>query len=660
MAKLISGKRKPSKPLIIVGNGMVSWRLCRKLVELGVHQTRSIQVFGEEPVPAYDRVNLTKYFEQDSPNDLLLDSADWYRSNAISLHTGRRIVRLDRAAKLAVDDLGEAHPYGDCVLATGSRASVPQIEGVDSANVFVYRTIADIEAIQAAATHARRGLVVGGGLLGIEAANVLKDLGVETCIVQGASGLMSRQLDRDGASYLLREIASLGMSVRLKTRPEKISSGANGLEVSFDHGEPTEVDLVIFATGITARDELAAQSGLATAVRGGVIVNDLLQTADPSISAIGECVSHHGVVYGLVAPGYEMADCLAERLAGKKKTKYQGRDQSCRPKLLGVDVGTFGEFLQEGTYHVHRGESTYRSLLFRGSKLVGASVVGDWAETAEIERAVKAQRSFGPKARLDFERSGDLIGDVGANEVLFWPDEALVCNCTRTSAGQLREAVGAGCLTVDALTARTGAGSVCGSCLPQLAKFVGVDTGRVLDAVQPKGQRILLLLGVLAFLVTLAFIFLPAIPPADSVQGAYYKFTQLWQDSLIKQITGYTIAGLSLFALFLSARKRFRWLSFGNYGFWRAAHSWLGALTLIGVFLHTGLSFGDNLNLWLLICFLGLNLAGGLAAIAVATEKRFAGPLGGRLRALSTKAHIIFFMPYPILLGFHIAKVYLY
>ncbi|MGB0258723.1 MAG: hypothetical protein ACPGES_08730 [Coraliomargarita sp.] len=144
------------------------------------------------------------------------------------------------------------------------------------------------------------------------------------------------------------------------------------------------------------------------------------------------------------------------------------------------------------------------------------------------------------------------------------------------------------------------------------------------------------------------------------MQTVYYEFTRLWQDSLTKQITGYSIAGLSLLAILLSARKRFRWLNLGNYGYWRALHSWLGVTTLLGVFLHTGLNFGENLNLWLLICFLGLNLAGGLAAIAVAAERRIGAPAGGRIRALATKAHIIFFLPYPVLLGFHIAKVYLY
>lgn len=646
-------------PLVIIGNGMVSWHFCRRLVDLGVNENRDIIVFGEEVQPAYDRVNLTKYFELDKPEDLLLDSRDWYEKHNIALHTSKRIVKLDTEAKIIVDSGGEEFIYDDCVFATGSSAYVPPIPGVESKGVFVYRTIEDIEAIKAESRNSRRGLVIGGGLLGLEAANVLNDLGIETCVVQAANGLMSRQLNEDASSYLLREVAELGMSVRLKTQTKAIKESHSGLEITFDKGTPLNVDMVIVATGIKPRDELAVDAGVATATRGGIIIDDSLRTSSRHVYAIGECASHHGQKYGLVGPGYEMADLLAQRFAGKKR-RYRGSDQSCRLKLLGIEVGTFGDYLQDGHDYVHRGARSYRLLTFEKSKLIGAMLVGEWAETAEIERAVRERRRFSDRLRRSFERTGDLFGEAGSLSVVDWPDTALVCNCTRTSCGNLRQAVGAGCLTVEALTRKTGAGGVCGSCLPQLAEFVGEDVGKVIDIARPKGVFLLAVSAVIALILSIGFILSPPIPAATSVQGAYYQFTQLWQDSLTKQITGYTMAGLSLIAILLSARKRLRWLNLGNYGFWRAVHSWLGATTLVAILFHTGLSFGENLNMWLLICFLGLNLAGGLAAIAVATEKRFAGPLGGRIRALSVRAHIIFFIPYPVLLGFHIAKVYLY
>ncbi|WP_269522351.1 FAD-dependent oxidoreductase [Coraliomargarita parva] len=648
-----------TKPLVIVGNGMASWRLCRKLVEHGVHENRRIIVYGEERLPAYDRVNLTRYFGLESPEELLLSPAEWYGCHEIDLRTGTRIIKLDTNLKVVVDSDGREISYGDCVLATGSRPFVPPIPGGSGPGVFVYRTTDDIESIKAAAGTARRGLVIGGGLLGLEAANVLKDLDVKTTIVQASSGLMSRQLDEDAAGYLLREVAELGMSVLLRTQTTRIESDDGGVEVHFEKHDPMRVDLVIVATGIVPRDDLAVGAGLPTAARGGIIVNDKLEAAAPHVFAIGECASHRGQVYGLVAPAYEMADLLAARFAGHSKLRYQGSDNSCRLKLFGVEVGTFGDYLQEGRYHVYRGERSYRSIVTRGRKLIGATVVGDWDQTAELERAVREGRTLKIKAGEKFERTGALFEGEGATSVLSWPDHALVCNCTRTSCGMLKTAVAGGCRNVAELTKVTGAGGVCGSCLPQLAGFFG-DEVKVSDFAKPKGMRLLWGASVVGLLACLCLIFIPPLPAAETVQGWYYAFTGIWRDSLSKQISGFTIAGFSLLALVLSARKRFRWLNVGNYGFWRAAHSWLGICTIVGIFLHTGLNFGENLNLWLLACFLGLNLAGGLAALAVAAEKHLAGEQGARLRALATKAHIIFFLPYPVLLGFHIAKVYLY
>ena len=383
------------------------------------------------------------------------------------------------------------------------------------------------------------------------------------------------------------------------------------------------------------------------------------ETNIKNLYAIGECASSHGRVYGLVAPGYEMADILAERFSGVKKAKYKGSDESCRLKLLGVEVSTFGDFMEEGEYHVYRGETGYRSLVLKRNRLIGATVVGDWEQTSQLERAVREGWKLKGKTIAEFERSGELSFGRASDSVNDWPDSALVCNCTRTTCGVLRAAIAEGCGTIHSLTEKTGAGGVCSSCQPQLAELLG-DASALQDMVKPRGKVLLWVSAVIALLALAAIFIMPPFPVAESVQDAYYQFTQIWQDSLTKQITGYTMAGLSLIAVLLSARKRLKWLNFGNYGFWRAVHSWLGMLTIFTIVFHTGLNFGENLNLWLLLCFLGLNLAGGLAAIAVATEKRFSGMLGARIRAFATKAHIVFFLPYPVLLGFHIAKVYIY
>lgn len=656
---MVRASTSETPTILVIGNGMVSWRLCHSLVQHGVHQTHRIVVFGEEPRPAYDRVNLTKYFSLPSPDDLLLAKEIWYRQHDITLHTDCKVVALKKEEQTVVDSLGRVHGYDACVLATGSYPFVPPFPGKDLPNVFVYRTIEDIEAIKAAANGARRGLVIGGGLLGLEAANVLKDANLETCIVEAANGLMARQLNQDAAQLLLNSVASLGMSVRLGTITERIEMADTGLRVEFNQGNPIEVDLVIVATGVRPRDELARAAEIPVALRGGVIVNDQLQSEDPSIYAIGEVASHRGIVYGLVAPGYKMADCLAERFAGSD-AKFEGSDFSCRLKLLGVEVSTFGDFLQEGETLVHRAEHSYRSLVIHRDRLIGATVVGKWDQTGEVERAVRENISIRQKHRERFQSQGDLFDPSESSSIVNWPDSAIVCNCTSTRCGALRKAVASGCSTVEALKSATGAGTVCGSCTPQLAELVGVDPANLADSITLRGSRVLLGATVAGLLLALAWIFSPSMPSAKTVQSTYYHLTQIWQDSITKQITGYSVLGISLASLLLSARKRLKSLRFGNYGFWRAAHSWLGVTTLAGLFFHTGLHFGENLNLWLLICFLGLNTAGALTALSINLEKRISGPKGARLRQLATKSHILFFLPYPVLVGFHIAKVYIY
>ena len=241
---------------------MVSWRLCQKLVEQGVHENSDILVFGEESHAAYDRVNLTRYFSLSDPEDLLLSKRDWYAEQGIELHTSRRILKIDREAKLVVDDEGGEHLYDQCVLATGSRAYLPPIEGVESKGVFVYRTIDDIEAIRAAAEHSESGVVIGGGLLGLEAADVLSKMGLRTTIVQAANTLMSRQLNEDGGGYLLREVAAKGMRVRLKEQTTQIQTKGSGLDLSFKKGDSMQADMVVVAAGIAPRDELATECGL--------------------------------------------------------------------------------------------------------------------------------------------------------------------------------------------------------------------------------------------------------------------------------------------------------------------------------------------------------------------------------------------------------------
>ncbi|EDY82635.1 BFD-like (2Fe-2S) binding domain family [Verrucomicrobiia bacterium DG1235] len=652
---LIASASKPKKRrIIVVGNGMVSHRFCHELAKRKANKTFDVTVFGEESSPAYDRVHLTDYFKNPSSHTLSLGSSDWYSKNGYTLHVSARIDSIDREKKQVLDSKGNLHSYDELILACGSYPFVPPIEGKESPGVFVYRTLQDADAIISHCKSKKSAIVLGGGLLGLEAANAMRELGLHATVVEFANGLMPRQLNQDASLVLEQQIRELGVNPLVGKGAQKIETTDSGLLVSFSDESSQHTDILIIATGVRPADELARKSELQVGARGGIIINDQLQTSDPSIYAIGECALHRGQIYGFVAPGYQMAEALVDQLCGGSKT-FQGSDLSCRLKLMGIEVSAFGDYLGEGRTLVHRTPTSYRSLILKRDCFAGGTVVGDWDQTHQLQLSIREERFMTPSEQAAFERSGEI---PAADALADWPANAIICNCTQTSKGTLSACISSGCKTAADLSAATGAGEVCGSCRPLLAQLCG-ETGDE-AAYKPKGRKPLWIAGLAALATCIAFLALSAFPEPESVQTAYYQISRLWHESLYKQISGYTMAGLSLLALLLSARKRIRFLRFGNFGWWRAVHSSLGVLCLIALVAHTGLDFGNNLNLWLMTCFVGLNLVGAFAALSVAMEDRFSGPWSRRIRSFVTKTHILFFWPYPVLLGFHIYKAYAY
>src|SRR5688572_15241969 len=319
MATGVENNSKPlSKPLrpvpgkkptvVVIGNGMVGQRFCDLMTEGDA--LAHVVTFAEEPVPAYDRVHLSEYFSGKSGDALCLANTDWYAERKIELFLGERAERVDRQRRVVISSKGREVPYDRVVFATGSSAFVPPIAGARRQGVFVYRTLDDLDAISAYARGARTAVVIGGGLLGLEAAKAAKDLGLTTHVVEFASRLMPRQLDELGARLLQDKIEALGIAVHLNKVTTRFAGDAEDGPVralEFTNGESLEADLVIISAGIRPRDDVAQASGLEVAPRGGILVDDTLTTNDPLISAIGECVLHRGMIYGLVGPGYQMA-----------------------------------------------------------------------------------------------------------------------------------------------------------------------------------------------------------------------------------------------------------------------------------------------------------------------------------------------------------------
>lgn len=655
---IADGPPNPLPDLVVVGNGMAGHRFVKSLLKRSPERYR-ITILGEEPHPAYDRVNLTTYFDHRSVSDLLLSPTEWYIENHIQLLTGIRVESIDRAEKSIRTTTGEIIRYDTLVLATGSRPFIPSIEGVNLQGVFAYRTIKDLDSIRSFSQKCHSATVIGGGLLGLEAAYALAQMGCETTIVERSNGLLPRQLNEEGAAVLIHKVAQLGIRLKLKSSIEKIQKTSDGLKATFHDGSSVHTEMIVFSAGIVPQDDLARSCDLPVGARGGIRVDDRLQTVDPDIYALGECASHRGVVYGFVSPCYQQAEVLSDHLSGYPAT-YEGSDFSCRLKLLGVEVGVFGDYLGEGEHYTYRNRDCYRMIVVHHGKLVGATVVGAWKQADSLDRCVKEKNSVSKGVINRFIQTGNLSILDACSHIQSWPATALVCNCTQTTCGQLRMALEGGCKTVDDLSRVTGAGTVCGSCVRLLSGLVSPENGIPEMPNNRREGRLLKITASLATVIVLVFLLFPPLPVPNSVQGWYYDFTLLWKESVTKQITGYSLAGASALAVLLSARKRLKWLQWGSYTFWRIAHSFLGTFCLFGLILHTGLNTGDNLNQWLLFCFLGLNTLGALAAFTIALDDRFSGPKGRIFRLWLTRAHILFFWPYPVLLGIHIAKVTLY
>ncbi len=392
--------------LVIVGGGMAAYGLCAGLARHALTERLAVTIIGEEPQPAYDRVNASKIFSDRPIEKLLLAPRQWYQDHRIALHVGRRIDRIDPQTKCVVDCNGKMEPYDQLVLATGSYAWVPPIPGVENRGVFVYRTIDDLLGIRdyVSQSQSRRAAVIGGGLLGLEAAKVLVDLGLETSVLEVAPGLMPRQLDRHAAAILRQRVEAMGVAVHVVRRTERVDANDGGLTIHFQNAKPLDVDVLVIAAGVRPRDELAKAAGLVIGKRGGVVIDPHLQTSDPNIFAIGECASFNQHLYGLVAPCYRMADVLADRMAGLP-SEFTGADESAELKLLGVPVVALGRPIGEASAGVvlkHEDAGGYRKIILEQGRITGAAGVGEWDEIRLLRHAINKQQRLWPHQRSRF------------------------------------------------------------------------------------------------------------------------------------------------------------------------------------------------------------------------------------------------------------------
>jgi len=463
--------------VVIIGNGMVGYKFCEKLTAKAPGRFQ-VTIFAEETRPAYDRVHLSEYFAGKTADDLSLAGTDWYQSRQVTLRLADPVQQIDRANKTVRSYSGIIEPYDFLIIATGSAAFVPSIPGVEKEGVFIYRTIEDLEMISAWARKVTTGAVIGGGLLGLEAAKALLDLGIsQPHVIEFAPRLMPRQIDEAGSQLLCAKLEALGLVVHTSTNTAAILGNEHITGLQFADGTVLDTEMLVISAGIKPRDELARQCGLATGPRGGIVVNEQLQTSDPSIFAIGECALYKDMIYGLVAPGYEMAEVVATRLTGGEKY-FTGFDMSTKLKLIGVDVASFGDpFISAPEARTVVFEDKLKGIYKRinvsadGKYLLGGILVGEAASYNMLLQTVKNKVLLPPNPEdlVLGARGGSADNNAG---VAGLPDDAIICSCESITKGAICKAVEDGCENVDAVKKCTKAGTGCGGCAPMLKDLV--------------------------------------------------------------------------------------------------------------------------------------------------------------------------------------------
>lgn len=461
----------PPRKIVVVGNGMVGHHF---VDEMAKHQGYEITVLSAEDRLAYDRVHLSEYFSGKTAEDLAMTSPAYYNEIGVNFFTNAKVTHIDKAAKEVTTESGETYAYDKLVMATGSYPFVPPIPGKERDHCLVYRTIQDLDDIQASAKAGKVGVVVGGGLLGLEAANALKELGLQTHVVEFAPQLMGVQLDTDGGALLRSMIEGIGVQVHTQKATNEIVDGEECVHrMNFADGSHLETDVILFSAGIRPYDNLAREFDLAVGERGGIVVDNNCKTSDDSIYAIGECALWNNFIFGLVAPGYTMAKVAADNIMGGEQ-QFTGADMSTKLKLMGMDVGSIGDAhaRTEGCksyVYSNQPDQIYKKIVVspNGKELIGAVLVGD---TSEYDSLLQYALNG---IELPENPDGLILPSSGEKPTLgvdALPDTATICSCLNVTKGDIIAAIDCGAVDVGQVKSSTQAGTGCGGCAALLKK----------------------------------------------------------------------------------------------------------------------------------------------------------------------------------------------
>ncbi|MCC2596354.1 nitrite reductase large subunit NirB [Pusillimonas sp. MFBS29] len=481
--------------LVVVGNGMAGIRTLEELLKLDSN-LYDITVFGSEPYPNYNRILLSPVLTgEQTIQDIILNDKSWYEANGITLHLNSTVTHINRRRKEVLTDDGKTARYDRLLLATGSKPFILPVPGHDLKGVISFRDIRDVELMIDAASRLQHAVVIGGGLLGLEAANGLASRGMQVSVVHLGTSLLDRQLDPAAAQLLEASLRARGLNFLMGRQTEAILGKEDGTVsgIRFKDGSELATDLVVMAVGIRPNTDLAEASGIYT--DRGIVVNDTLQTYDPGIYAVGECVSHRGMAYGLVAPLFEQAKVAANHLAMHGIGAYAGSTTSTKLKVTGIDVFSAGEFMgganTEAITLADPVGGVYKKLVIQDDKLIGACLYGDTVDGAWYFRLIREGKSIAElREHLMFgEGAAGDTGHAGENSIAGMPDSTEICGCNGVCKGTIVKAIREqGLFTVDEVKKHTKAASSCGSCTGLVEQILINCVGGAAD-IKPKSEK---------------------------------------------------------------------------------------------------------------------------------------------------------------------------
>ncbi|OUL02988.1 NADPH-nitrite reductase [Bacillus spizizenii] len=471
------------KQLVLVGNGMAGVRAIEEILSVAKDEFQ-ITIFGAEPHPNYNRILLSKVLQGDTDiKDITLNDWDWYEENHIQLYTNETVIKVDTENKTIITDADRIQPYDELILATGSVPFILPIPGADKKGVTAFRDIKDTDTMLAASKQYKKAAVIGGGLLGLEAARGLLNLGMDVSVIHLAPFLMERQLDATAGRLLQNELEKQGMTFLLEKQTEEIVGDDRVEGVRFKDGTSIEADLVVMAVGIRPNTQLGAESGIP--VNRGIIVNDYMQTEIPHIYAVGECAEHRGIAYGLVAPLYEQAKVLAKHICGIETKPYEGSVLSTQLKVSGVEVFSAGDFNESDEKKAIKvfdeQDGIYKKIVLRGNQIVGAVLFGDSSEGNRLFSMIQKEADITETSKISILQP--LNQEAGTSITAAMSDDEIICGCNGVSKGMIIQAIQEkGCSSTDEIKACTGASRSCGGCKPLVEEILQHTLGSDFDA----------------------------------------------------------------------------------------------------------------------------------------------------------------------------------